>query len=475
MQSIRQRLTWLMLAGLTGLLALGGAALYPAVRAMLLEEFDYALLAKARALTTLPSPAPAGVNLQFTEQRLPEFGRAAPGAEYFQVWLRDGSVLSRSASLGDATLPQPAGMLASPRFMDVALPEGRRGRAVALGWLPEPEEAAAFSTSGGPISYSVTLSFARDRERLDRMLNWLLTGIVAGGAGLLSLLALLVRRAVKTGLGPVEALADSVTRIEPGSLGTRLPADDAPPELRPIVDQLNGLLVRLHDAFQRERRFTGNVAHELGTPIAELRSLAETALKWRGDPEATAQLAADALDIALQMQRIVEMLLALARCEAGLQEIRPEAVNVPEIIDETVRSLAARAAARDVSWNVTVTNPMTLSTDRAMLRSILCNLLDNAVEHSPPRESISCELKASSGEILLCISNYCAGFPASDLPHLFEPFWRKDAARSNRAHAGLGLALVKRFADRLGWEVRAELPQPHIFQISLRISSVSLV
>jgi hypothetical protein len=104
MKSIGQRLRLQLMTGLAGLMIAGALILYPSVRAILLSEFDYALLAKARALTTLPEPGREGINLSFAQAPLPEF-QSRPDAEFFQVWLRDGSPFARSPSLETADLP----------------------------------------------------------------------------------------------------------------------------------------------------------------------------------------------------------------------------------------------------------------------------------------------------------------------------------------------------------------------------------
>ncbi|HWN97351.1 MAG TPA: sensor histidine kinase N-terminal domain-containing protein, partial [Methylomirabilota bacterium] len=217
MRSIRQRLALGLIGGLAALLLLVAALVMPALHRMLVAEFDYALLAKARALTTLAEPARRGVNLQFTEASLPEF-QAGAGAEYFQAALANGTVLARSPSLDNATLTPPAAVTSAPLFWNVKAPGGQRARAVAL----------RFADDG---ANDVLVIFARDRDRLDR--TWLAVLLSCGGGafGLLALIWLVVRRAVSTGLQPVHALAHDVTGISSTSLEKRVTTGTLPEEL----------------------------------------------------------------------------------------------------------------------------------------------------------------------------------------------------------------------------------------------------
>ena len=170
-----------------------------------------------------------------------------------------------------------------------------------------------------------------------------------------------------------------------------------PVELRPICVRLNELLARLDQAFERERRFSGDVAHELRTPIAELRSLSEVALKWpAGDPATTAAFQ-DALAVARQMECIVTSLLAITRCEAGKQTVVYDWVEVEPLIRELWQFQAENAVRKNLTTVVEIAPGSRLQTDPAMLGSILNNLLSNAVEYTAPDGSIRICFTEKSG------------------------------------------------------------------------------
>ena len=120
---------------------------------------------------------------------------------------------------------------------------------------------------------------------------------------------------VRRSLNPLRTLASCTREIGPDNLHLRLPTNGLPTELTPICSCVNDLLDRLDQAFKRERRFTSDVAHELRTPIAELRALAEVASRYPNDPEFARNALRDAVGVAKQMQSLVTTLLALVRSE----------------------------------------------------------------------------------------------------------------------------------------------------------------
>jgi two-component system sensor histidine kinase QseC len=281
--------------------------------------------------------------------------------------------------------------------------------------------------------------------------------------------AWLARLATRAGLRPIAALAKQVTRIEAASLGSRLPAAGVPPELAPIVEQTNSLLARLQAAFARERRFSANVAHELLTPVTELRALAENAVRWPEDNEATAGFAPAALDTARQMERLVNTLLALARSERGELRLQCDAVDLVGLLREIQQKLSGRIAVRNLSLEWLLPTEAIISADRAACESILQNLIENAVEHTPPGGWIVCRLERDGAAFALTVVNANVDLTPDDLPRLGEPFWRKDAARTDRTHAGLGLALVQALSAALRFDVRLAIPGPCRFQVTLQI------
>ena len=464
MSSIRRRLTIGLALALCLLWAAGGLALYLTMRRQLMSEFDRGLETSAQALVALTSEDQGAVEMDFSPAAMPAFSRAQQ-PDYFQIWLPDGSTGWRSPSLGAATLGGAVGSLHAPTFADVALPDGGPGRTIGIAFVPRLDEEAPprGPRDPGPL---VKLVFARNRGDLDRRLGLLATAILVVGVGTALATILLVPFVVRRGLRPLDALAARAEAIDARVLDVRFPTTGIPAELRPICERLNELLGRLQASFDRERRFSADVAHELRTPIAELRASSETALKWPEDTAATARALQDAVEIAVQMESITAGLLALARCEAGLQSVAREPVDIATLLDGIWRPLADRARPKRLAASWDVPEGTVCIADPALLRLLLTNLLGNAVEYSPPGTTLHCRATIAGDRCRITVSNQTHDVTAEDLPHLFERFWRKDAARTGE-RSGLGLALARAFADAMGMEIKAELPAPDTLSLTV--------
>jgi two-component system sensor histidine kinase QseC len=232
------------------------------------------------------------------------------------------------------------------------------------------------------------------------------------------------------------------------------------------------LLARLQASFERERRFSADVAHELRTPIAELRTLTEVALKWPEDLNTTRNALQDALAVALQMESIATGLLALARCEGGLLPVHLEPVFLQPLIKELSQPLSDQTRAKRITLSVVVPDDACWLADATLLRAIFTNLFSDAAQYCPAGGSVRLTGGTKGERGQLQVSNTTDDLGADDLPHLFERFWRKDPSRSSPEHCGLGLALTKAYAEALAMELRAELTNPR--EITLVLSGAQI-
>jgi two-component system sensor histidine kinase QseC len=507
MGSIRKQLTLWLVAAVVGLFALAAVFCYAHTGAAVERQFDAALKGRARALCALAEREPGG-KLEVTpaEASVPEFGDV-PHPDYLQILDPAGRTLRRSASLRgqDIAVPSSADAVL---FWDLTLPDGRPGRGVRLRFVPgveiddeapadgsnpQAEDAARSDVSadarsdarasptgsgGGDGSSTqpaaarraderLTLVLLQDRTAVRRVQKALLSSLLLTSGLLCAGVLVVVPWVVRRGLRGLARVSRQAAQIDASTLSQRLPTRGVPAELRPICERMNDLLARLEGAFARERRFSANVAHELRTPIAELRSLAEVALRWPGDSAAAAQGFEDALAIARQMEAIVTTLLALARCEAGRMPVEFAPVDLPGAVREAWRPLRGAAEARRLEATLDLPDDAIVSADRAMIAAMLSNLLSNAVAYSPPGGTIAVGVRRTRYAVELEVSNTNASLAPEDLGHLLQPFWRKDAARADPSHSGLGLALVAAYARLLGAELSLGLHEADRFAVKL--------
>jgi signal transduction histidine kinase len=460
--ALRRRLV----VGLLLALALSGTAVGLSVRRALTAQFDAALLAKAHLLAAVVKQEPSGtVVLDLDDAPMPEFERGED-PEYFQLRGPAGEVLARSRSLGAAELPSP-----KAGSWDLRLPDGRPGRAVAIDAQAHLDDEDQAPATGIPPPV-VHLVVARHRRPLDQELaaTWLALG--AGGLLLLIGVPLLVSRAVRRGLRPLDDVARQAARIDAGSLGLRFDAR-VPDELAPICQRLNDLLERLEASFERERRFSADVAHELRTPLAELRTLAEVALRYRGDRGPSAAPLPgfeDVLGAAVHMEALVTALLTLARCESGRQPVAIQPVDLARLCADLWPTHERAARRQGLRTRADAGGPVLVGADPVLLGSVAQNLFANAVEYTPPGGEVRWTVEEDGGGGRLVVTNSNHDLDQADLPQVFDRFWRKDLARaSSGGHGGLGLSLARAFVRLMSGSLRLELPRPDLVQVELRL------
>ncbi len=413
--------------------------LYYSMKNILVQTYDRALLEKIHVLTSFAD----GVSFEFTDWRLSEF-EPGPAAEYYQIWLSTGELIAKSPSLGTEELPFPE--TKSPTFRDLALPDGRAGRAL-------------LRSVGDDDDFRLTL--ARSRTDLDRTFRRVLVGNVLAILTVLGLVWIVTLFAVRLGLNRLNRLEDEARSLDVDEKQSRFTQEPGVRELEPIVSQLNHLLDRMHSAMERERRFSSHAAHELLTPIAEMRALGDVELAINPD----SPLAKDAVAIAKQMEELVSTLLQLARSQGGAPLPQDDEVGFTDLLEEIWSPFREAANQRALDCQLAWKTPLRIRTNRAALRTIIENLLKNAVAYTPRQGTICSKLTGTADGWKLVVTNTDTTLTEADLEHLFDPLWRKDTARTSSHHSGLGLPLAKSLSEQLNLSLKANVSRENGFEI----------
>lgn len=270
--------------------------------------------------------------------------------------------------------------------------------------------------------------------------------LLAGIPLLLVLLGLLIRY----GLAPLSALARQVAARQPGSVEP-LALARTPAEIAPLVEALNGLLARVRDALERERRFTADAAHELRTPLAALKVHAQNAARAATEAERQASLER-MLDGLERTVHLAEQMLALSRAAAPGNAGR---VALRALAHEAIEALQPRAAERRVRLELDDSaGELAVRGDRSKLLSLATNLLDNAVRYGPEGGRVRVELRRADGRAVLSVSDEGPGIPAGLRERVFESYYRIPGSAG--AGSGLGLAIVREIAEAHGAHVAIE-------------------
>jgi two-component system OmpR family sensor kinase len=262
---------------------------------------------------------------------------------------------------------------------------------------------------------------------------------------LLPVLALLIWVAVGTALDPLRRLTAQVKARRVNALDA-LPAERLPDEVQPLVLALNDLLGRLQAALERERAFMADAAHELRTPLTALHL--QMGMLARASGEAERDAAMSTLSAGVERAiHLVEQMLALAR-----QEPRPDRQAVPVRLDELAREIVAElvplADAGRIDLGVAAAEAATVAGDADALRTLLRNLVDNAVRYSTPGGRVDVTVENTPQGARVTVSDDGPGIPPDERSRVFDRFYRR--AGSAPPGSGLGLAIVKAVADAHG-------------------------
>ncbi len=462
MNSLSRALFVFILGGLLLVLLLTGAGVFAVARSSLRGQFDEALVHRARTFAALVVVDEDGT-LEFEylgslrEQDLGVLVRVTA----------DGRSVAQSPEwpTGVEAPPSAQEPPGGPLLWAIGLSGGDGARAVRLAGVPalDPEGPPP---PGPAASRAVVVEVIGRTAPVRRAESALLGALAAGGllaaAGTGGAVAIGVRR----GLRPLRRLRGELSGIDAQRPAMPSAAETYPMELRPIIAALQGLLARLRAAMEREHRFTDAAAHELRTPLAELRTIADVADRWP-DPLRLRHGVAEARVIAQEMEALLESLLATARGEAPGAAGPAEAMALLPL----ARSISERAAdgmrRRGVTCELAGDETASWTAPRGAILAIVRNLVQNAAEHTLDGGSICITATAGGGHAGLRIENGPVALEPADLDHLEEPFWRGDTARSDRGHRGLGLAIVASLCESLGLERRVTMTGAHRLRMEL--------
>jgi heavy metal sensor kinase len=288
------------------------------------------------------------------------------------------------------------------------------------------------------------------QHRLLSLLRLMLPVLVvcAAGGGYL-----LVQRALR----PVERMSQTAEQISVQDLDARLPVMPTGDALQRLSISLNHMLARLRDSVQTSRRFLADASHELRTPLTVIKGeLQELVADDVGRGEVRERVGSVLEEVA-RLEHLVSGLLALSRLDAGDAQREWVNVNLGELAANTVEQMRLVAEDRGVQLQPSTLSSITVRGDGSRLKQVIVNLLDNAVKFTPRGGSVSLRTQQRDHYGVLEVRDSGIGIPAEALPHVFDRFYRVDAARSREdGGAGLGLSIVRSICAAHGAEIEVD-------------------
>ena len=364
---------------------------------------------------------------------------------FIRISRADGHVVYASGSprselFDSSRVPQITGNFLEGAARKVPVPGG----ALLIAAVP------ATGSDGTLYRVEVGTSAAPAENTLGQVLVMLAVGLpiavavaVAGGF-------VLVRQALE----PVERMAVKAEEITQHNLSERLPVVESGDELERLSISLNHMISRLEDALRGSKQFVADASHELRTPLTvirgELESLAQDGRLARETREALGSV----LEEVERLAEIVESLFALSRLDAGEAHSEWLRFDLAELAATTAEQMSLLATDKNVLVECESTPGVTVEGDRARLKQVIVNLLDNAIKYTPSGGRVRLSVRREEGFAVLDVADNGVGIAPEALPHVFKRFYRVDGSRSReQGGAGLGLAIVKSICTAHGAEV----------------------
>ena len=416
MMSMRLRLSLTIGAAFVLVWALAAAWMLSDLRQQMMFSLDQRLVASARMvaglLEQLPQLPVKGEGTHFSAEQL-----TIPGGMACQVSSLRGEILARSHNNPD----QPM-------------------QSQAAGFHDQMIDGAAwrtFTLDRGDLRIT-TADRQVEREALN--LSVLLAASVPVGMALIVCL-LLLWLGIGQGLAPLNRMRDALMRRDADSLQP-LHISPLPGELKPLLDSQNQLFARIAKTIERERRLTGDAAHELRSPLTAIKTHLQVARMTDG--EAREQSLAHAEAGADRLHRTLEQLLLLARVEGSLSfddGLQSSAEQVARLAIQDANAGDNRRIDLIVPDNLP-DNPVEMPVGLAV--AALRNLLDNALSHTPADTRVELSVFTQGNQVVFRVRDHGAPISSEDLQHLTQRFWRN----GNSGGCGLGLAIVQAIVQR---------------------------
>jgi two-component system heavy metal sensor histidine kinase CusS len=258
----------------------------------------------------------------------------------------------------------------------------------------------------------------------------------------------------RRGMHPIEDITATARRVSSSRLHERIEAVALPAELSELAATFNNMLDRLADSFARLSQFSADIAHELRTPVNNLRGTTEVVLGRARSAEEYREALASCLEESIRLSRIIDSLLFLARSESGRNPIHTERVEIGKELELVKEFFDAAAVEAGVELMLDLCpGPVYAPLDRTLFQRAVSNLVSNALVHTPAAGTVTVSCASDDGFARVRVADTGCGIPPEHLPHVFDRFYRVERSRTNSSGSGgtgLGLAIVRSIASLHG-------------------------
>lgn len=363
--------------------------------------------------------------------------------QHQQVFIRvtdaQGNVISESKDM-DESLPSslfPAPVDQPGIGSNAKLKSGRLHRVMAV----------ALNGTHGEQSHWV-VQVGMDRREEEEILDDYRENLFVVLAASLVICTLVGYQITRRGIQPLHSITQVVSRTEPSNLSERIDTTRLPTELQRLVDTFNAMMGRLERAFNRLSSFTADIAHELRTPVNNMRGELDVALTKRRSLGEYEEIIGSSLEELGRLSRTIESLLFLARAENPQTHIDLELIDLQQELTKLREFFDATAEEAGVKIEVIVATPLKAELNRGLLQQAIGNLITNAISHTPSSGKVTIGATSDGTMVVIDVIDTGCGIGAEHLPHIFNRFYRADHSRTAFSHGvGLGLSIVKSIVE----------------------------
>jgi two-component system, OmpR family, sensor histidine kinase QseC len=442
MRSLRARLLLVLIASTSAIWMCGFAWIYVNSQREIQNLLDRRLMEAARMVLSLAAPAtaPGGQNLPMMVSGVePDSGgrsgvdaRPRFGGRYehwlsCQVWSFDGRLVGRSGNAPQSRLTDQAEGFSEP------VVDGEVYRVYA---------------AEDPVK-GVRVLVGDNLGQRQGLVHDLLRGLLVPAAVILPLIAVLIWISVRQGLRPLRRATESLSARGAEEL-TPLDVGRSPSEIRPLINALNGLLLKVVAARENERSFLAYAAHEMRTPLAGLRTQAQVAVKAI-DPRMRSAALNQVLKGVDRTSRLVQQLLAISRLDTSTHRHADYWIDLEAALSDVTMNIGRELDPGRVALATSVRG-RNIAIDRTLFDLAVRNLLENALQLSPGNAMVRVSVIHDDKEAKVCVEDDGPGIPADELELVRQRFYR--GRHKSPTGSGLGLAIVSAALDRAGAELR---------------------
>ena len=456
---IRLRLTAWYFAILAIVLSAFGVSAYVEMRHSIRRTVDEELVIRAEGVHQLIERDIQSGHKENLPDGLREHTELRAGGALLQVSDGQGNWLYRSKVMSDYGVPRPAII---------------RKRAIDYMGQDVPLRVWSEKVNVGGESYLIQSAFEMDDfyEALNHFALLLFISIpsllicAAAGGYWISTRA----------LAPVDQITQTARTISAQNLSSRLVVPQTRDELQRLSETLNGMLDRLEAAFKKITQFTADASHELRTPVAVMRTRAELSLRKARSADEYRDVIAEVLAELEKTSGLIEQLMFLARADSGAGTLHFHPTDVSEVLREACHQGSALAEAKQIGFKEQIPgDSIWIQGDATSLRRLFLILIDNAVKYTPANGKVDVTLQRNNGYAVAQVRDTGIGIAETDLPNVFERFYRADKARTRESGGvGLGLSIGHWITEVHAGsiEVQSAPGRGSIFQIRLPLAKV---